>query len=69
MMKIGKGVRELLYKLDFFYEFNFLRYKDEADYNTITGGIVSLTIILLVAITFSDKVSQTIGKVNIQSSE
>lgn len=68
-MKMGRGVRELLYKLDFFYESNFLRYKDEADYNTLTGGIISLAIILLVTITFSDKVSKTLGKINIASSE
>ena len=69
MMKIGRGVRELLYKLDFFYQSNFLRYKDEAEYNTITGGIISFTIILLVTITFSGKVSQTLSKINIESSE
>ena len=54
--------------MDFFYTAELLRYREEPEYRTLFGGILSLSIILLLLATFYNKVLNTFQKVIINSS-
>lgn len=62
------NIRGVIYKLDFFYTAELLRYREEPEYRTIFGGILSVSIILLLLVTFYNKVFDTFKKVIINSS-
>lgn len=67
-MGFWKNLREIIYKLDFFYTAELLRYREEPEYRTVFGGILSLSIIILLLVTFYNKVIDTLNKVIITSS-
>lgn len=67
-MGIWSGVKNVLYKLDFFYTAELLRYREEPEYRTLFGGFLSFSIILALLVTFYNKVIDTFEKVLISSS-
>ena len=62
------NLKNVLYKMDFFYTAELLRYREEPEYRTLFGGFLSLSIILLLLVTFYNKVIDTFDKVIISSS-
>lgn len=67
-MGVWGKVKNMLYKLDFFYTAELLRFREEPEYRTIFGGVISLSIIILLLVTFYNKVIDTFQKVIISSS-
>ena len=61
-------VKNALYKMDFFYTAELLRYREEPEYRTLFGGFLSFSIIILLLVTFYSKVLDTFDKVIISSS-
>jgi len=51
--KIISCLGKLLKSLDLFPTNNFLRYKDESDYTTATGGFVSIVVIIIFIVLFA----------------
>ncbi len=66
-MKVLKHFKNLLYKCDFFYSKELLRYKTEPEYRTLFGGVLSLLIIIVLLATFYNKLIDTMNKVIITS--
>ncbi len=62
------NIKGVLYKMDFFYTAELLRYREEPEYRTLFGGVLSLSIIILLLVTFYRKVIATFEKVIISSS-
>lgn len=62
-MKFISGLKSFIYKADFFYTAELLRYKEEPEYRTLLGGVLSLSIIVALLATFSNKVIDTLNKV------
>ena len=67
-MGFCRGLRTVVYKLDFFYTAEVLRYREEPQSRTIFGGLLSITIIIILLTTFYSKVLNTFQKVIITSS-
>ena len=67
-MGFFSNIKGIIYKLDFFYTAELLRYREEPQYRTLFGGVLSVSIILLLLVTFYNKVFDTFKKVIIQSS-
>lgn len=66
--KIANHIKSLLWKIDLFNSAQLLRYKTETGYSTLTGGFISLLIIIVFgALLVLDSVSVlTMGTVNAQ---
>lgn len=67
LSKLGKTLIKLLKKVDLFPTDQFTRYNSEAEYTTATGGLVSLVLIIIILILFSNKGIQTLNKTDITS--
>ena len=55
-------MRLLLKKADLFSTSQFLRYKSDADYNTVSGGVCSLLIIIVFCVLFLNAGIKTVNK-------
>lgn len=62
-MGFFRSLKNFVYKADFFYTTELLRYKEEPEYRTLLGGILSLGIIVALIATFYNKVVDTLNKV------
>lgn len=51
-MGILKKVKDLIKSNDFFYSTEMLRFNEESDYKTLTGGFISLGIIIAILVGF-----------------
>lgn len=60
VLSVGK---ELVKKFDLFSSSQFLRFKSDAETKTLTGGVVSLGIMLFLTITFATMIIDTFDKV------
>lgn len=60
-MKLLRVLRSMVHHADFFSTTELIRYREEPDFKTFTGGIFSLAIIILLAVIFS---SMSISAVN-----
>lgn len=54
--------------MDMFYSTQMLRYRKDKQYSTITGGLVSLAIIVMVVAGFFSMIWQTLNRTAINSS-
>jgi hypothetical protein len=63
-----KILKETLYKTDFFASTELLRFRGDADNKTLTGGFVSLAMIIAILVTFASMIITTINKVMITAS-
>ena len=61
-MGILKKVTNLLKKIDFFYSAQMLKYEDELEYKTFTGGFFSVCIIATICVGFFSMVYKTINR-------
>ena len=62
MAKIIKFVKKFFTKFDLFPATQYLRYKEEAEFKTATGGLVSIVIIIIFIIVFQSLAMQTLNK-------
>lgn len=67
-MVVLKTLKSLIYKLDMFCSSELLRYNAESQYKTLTGGILSLAIVCVIAGGFFNMVLDTLDRVTITSS-
>ena len=63
-----KPLKQLLYRVDMFCSSELLRYNSETQYKTLTGGLLSLAIIAVIAGGFFNMVADTVNRVSITSS-
>jgi hypothetical protein len=61
-MGLARTVKEMVWKCDLFKTTEYLRYRGEPEYSTLTGGICSLLIIILFAAVFANSVLTTLRK-------
>lgn len=59
--------KRMLRNADLFYSTEMLRYKSTSQYKTITGGVVSVFIIIAILIGFSQMILTTLDKTSITS--
>jgi hypothetical protein len=68
LTKLGRVLIKLLKKIDLFPTDQFVRYNSESEYTTATGGFVSLGLITIILLLFSNKGIQTLDRTTITSS-
>jgi len=66
-MNILEYILNLLLHTDFFYSSEILRYKGQTQHKTVTGGILSLMIIVAVITGFFSMIISTLEKTSIES--
>ncbi len=65
MALIWKKLKKLLSASDYFNSANMLRFEKEDEYKTITGGIVSLAIIVVITVAFTKEILITLERTSI----
>jgi len=60
-MELIKKIKDLIKVNDFFYSSEMLRYNAEMEYKTLTGGFISLGIIITIVIGFASIIIDTIN--------
>jgi hypothetical protein len=68
MKRILGGIKEGIYKLDLFDSGSLLRVKGEPEHKTLLGGVVSLSVMLVLIAAFYNRIIDTLDKVLITSS-
>ena len=63
MVQIFKVIRRLVKKLDLFSSIQLLRFKGDAETKTLTGGLISFVIFILMSVTFTSMIIETFHKV------
>jgi len=58
-MELIKKIKALIKVNDFFYSSEMLRYNSEMEYKTLTGGFISLGIIITIVIGFASIIIDT----------
>ncbi len=66
-MGILKKIEDVVKKTDFFYSKEMLRYDDDEDYKTLTGGIISLGIIVAIVVGFASMILSTLNRTSIST--
>jgi hypothetical protein len=61
MIRILEKLKSLVVSTDFFYSTRLLRYEEDNDYRTFTGGTVSLAIIVTILFGFANMILNTIN--------
>lgn len=60
-MVLWVNLKKLIKATDFFYSTELLRYDDELEYKTLTGGFVSLAIIITITVGFANMILDTLA--------
>jgi hypothetical protein len=55
-------IKNLISKADFFNSTSLLRVKGEPEHNTLMGGLISITIVISLIVTFNNKIKGTLDK-------
>lgn len=58
-MTCFKSFKNLIRNIDLFYSNEILRYNSTSQYKTITGGIISIAIIIAILVGFSQMIINT----------
>lgn len=66
-MGILKKIEDVVKKTDFFYSKEMLRYDEDEDYKTLTGGIISLGIIIAIVVGFASMILSTLNRTSIST--
>lgn len=66
-MSLVKIIKEFIYKCDFFFSAELLRYNGETENKTLFGGFVSIGLITALLITFASMVLDTLDMIKITS--
>lgn len=61
-------IKNVVKMSDFFNSFQMLRYQQEAQYRTVTGGIMSIAVIITIIIAFASMISDTVNRITINFS-
>lgn len=61
-MKLKSCCKELFRSLDLFSVTQFLRYKQDESFKTVSGGVTSLIILIIFIVLFGNKAIQTINR-------
>lgn len=61
-MKVLRMLKNTIEMGDFFYSTQMLRFQKEGEYRTLTGGILSIGIIITIVIGFTSMIGQTLNK-------
>ncbi len=61
------SLKGIVYRFDLFATGSLLRIKGDSEYKTIVGGVVSISLMILLAIVFWNKIVATIDKLMITS--
>ena len=67
-MKCKKCLSEFIKLFDLFSVTQFLRYNQDEDYKTVSGGVTSLLIVTIFTILFASNAVATVNKTEIFSS-
>ena len=67
-MKIIKHLKKIVTSIDMFYSSQMLRYDNDTEYKTVTGGIITISIIILVTVGFASMISDTFNRTAITAS-
>ena len=62
-------MRNLIKHSDLFYSNEMLRYENELEYKSLTGGILSLALIVTVLVGFANMIILTMQRENISSTK
>ena len=62
-------MRNLIKHSDLFYSNEMLRYENELEYKSLTGGILSLALIVTVLVGFANMIILTMQRENITSTK
>lgn len=61
-MSLFSKIKKLIKFSDFFYSYQLLRYEDQQEYRTLTGGIISLAITITILIGFANMIVSTFDR-------
>lgn len=64
-MKLFRVLRSMVNRADFFSTTELIRYREEPDFKTFTGGIFSLAIIILLTVIFSSMSMSAVNREHI----
>lgn len=64
-----RNIRRLIRQADFFCSNQLLRYNSDTQYNTVTGGLLSIGIIIVIVIGFASMITDTLNRTSITSSK
>lgn len=67
-MKLFQTLKKVVISIDMFYSSEMLRYDSDTEYKTITGGIITLSIVAMVTIGFASMIVDTFNRTAITSS-
>ena len=62
-----QNLKRLIYQADLFCSSQLLRYNSDTQYNTLTGGLISLSIISVIIIGFASMIASTLNRSTITS--
>ena len=62
-------LKKLITKVDFFYSTEIIRFKGEAEYKTLTGGVCSIFIIVILLYAFWSMILGTMERTTITFEE
>lgn len=62
-----QNIKRLIYQADLFCSSQLLRYNSDTQYNTLTGGLLSLSIISVIIIGFASMIASTLNRSTITS--
>jgi hypothetical protein len=60
-MGLLRKLQSLIKVTDFFYSSEMLRYNDENEYRTLTGGLISIGIIITILVGFASMIIDTLN--------
>lgn len=64
-MGLLEKIKSVVKATDFFYSTDMLRYEEDVEYRTVTGGIFSIAIIITTFIGFASMIIDTINRTSI----
>ena len=64
-MKCKRSCAELIKFFDLFSLSQFLRYKEDEDFKTVSGGIISILVVIIFSILFAGNAISTVNKTDI----
>lgn len=67
-MKLFQTLKTLVSSIDMFYSTEMLRYDSDTEYKTITGGVITLSIVVMVTVGFASMIVDTLNRTAITSS-
>jgi hypothetical protein len=67
-MRFLQSLKKAISSIDMFYSSEMLRYESDTQYKTITGGIITISIVAMVTIGFASMITDTLNRTAITSS-